>query len=440
MLSRLLSRKTTFRFSSKIQRTEMDFFSKKKFSELGFINPAIIDRMTEQEMTYMTNAQSKCFQNILSNYQTLNLAETGSGKTLMYLLPIINNIYSKYNNPSKNHFKMKGALIITSTKELCNQIYRDIKMLDSEGKVNVTRLGSISSITPLIKNYDKIKENKINYDVATENLSNYLNFDDMDIVISTPQQIDTLIRSNKIKSLNPKYVVIDEADNLMTESTNLQQLASLFSHIDLTNPQLYFKRNIILTAANFPETIKSNLKEDFLKKYFPKINICKSDNYLKYPKDIDHTLVDVGNQTFNDKLQILKRLINTLENKNVIVYCNSNDNIKKVHKFLSENDIRVLYHSSSSSESERNKNINLFSTGSYTALICSDAINRGIHFDFPLEIIQFDTSENPLNLIHRVGRTAKLGTLPKLTSMITKTTQNLLSHIQSKTSNIIIPI
>lgn len=440
MLSRLLSRKTTFRFSSKIQRTEMDFFSKKKFSELGFINPAIIDRMTEQEMTYMTNAQSKCFQNILSNYQTLNLAETGSGKTLMYLLPIINNIYSKYNNPSKNHFKMKGALIITSTKELCNQIYRDIKMLDSEGKVNVTRLGSISSITPLIKNYDKIKENKIDYDVATENLSNYLNFDDMDIVISTPQQIDTLIRSNKIKSLNPKYVVIDEADNLMTESTNLQQLASLFSHIDLTNPQLYFKRNIILTAANFPETIKSNLKEDFLKKYFPKINICKSDNYLKYPKDIDHTLVDVGNQTFNDKLQILKRLINTLENKNVIVYCNSNDNIKKVHKFLSENDIRVLYHSSSSSESERNKNINLFSTGSYTALICSDAINRGIHFDFPLEIIQFDTSENPLNLIHRVGRTAKLGTLPKLTSMITKTTQNLLSHIQSKTSNIIIPI
>jgi ATP-dependent RNA helicase DDX41 len=412
----------------------MDFFSNKKFTELSYINQSILNTMNEQEMTYMTNAQSKCFQNILANKQTLNLAETGSGKTLMYLLPIINEIYSKDKNCSQNGSQMKGALIITSTKELCNQIYRDIKMLDSEGKVNVTRLGSISSITPLIRNYDKIKENKITHDVAAENLSNYVNFDNMDIVISTPEQMDSLVKFDQIKQLNPKYLVIDEADHLLTESSKQQSLASLFSHMDLGNSELLAQRNIILTAATFPERVKSSSQKEFLKKYFPNIKICKSDNYLKYPQGMDHTLVDVDNQSFKDKLHILKGLVNTLDSQNFLIFCNSNKNIIKIHQFLSENGVKTLYHSSDSTEAERNKNINLFSTGSYTALICSDAINRGIHFDFPLEIIQFDTCENPTNLIHRIGRTGRLGAHSKLTSMINKKTQNLLAHIQSKTS------
>lgn len=436
MLSRLLFRRSILRFSSRVKGIDLDFFSDKKFSDLEFINPKILKTMVENQMIYMTNAQLKCINNIFLNNQTLNLAETGSGKTLMYLLPILQDFYSK--NDSSQEFNLKGALIVTSTKELCYQIYRDIKTLDSEDKINVTRLKNISSITPLIKNYDKTKENQVDHNKNTKNFSNYVNFEHMDIVISTAHQIDTMIKSNRIKKLNPKYLVIDEADNLLTEKNHFRSLSTLFSHIKLTDPQLIPHRKVILTAATFPEQFRKTYFENFLKNYFPKIKICKSDNYLKFPKDIDHNVVDIENFTFQEKLEILEQIIYALESKNFLIFCNSNENIEKVYQFLSDKQIPVVFHSTTSFESDRNKNIDLFATGAYTALVCSDAINRGIHFDFPLEIIQFDISENPFDLIHRIGRTGRVGMRPKLTSMVNKRARNLLAHVHSKISKVTI--
>lgn len=424
------------RFFSRIGDIDPSFFSNRKFSDLDNIHRKLLKQLFEQKMVYMTSAQDLCFDSILKNNQTLNLAETGSGKTLMYLLPLINDLYTSFDEQRniKEHLKFwenpKGALILTSTKELCTQIYRDLKQLDTDDLVKATRLGSLSMVAPVVRRFDEIKKADLQEELSNESLANYVDFKKMDVVISTPAQLLTLIEARRIQRLNPKYIVIDEADLLMTDQSNIKLLSSILDKLNLLNPDLVHQRKVILTAATFPKSIRRNSMEEYLKRYFPNLQVSRSNNYLFISQDLNHSVVDVEGLSFEDRMEVLKEIINNLDHDNFIIYCNHNKSVKQIGEYLTSQAVPCQMHHIDQLEGESIRAINLFSTGNFKALVCSDSINRGIHFNFPLHLIQFDPAENMYSLIHRVGRTGRLGRQPTMTSMIDDQNRTFLGLFQ----------
>ena len=421
---------------SRIRDIDPDFFSERKFTDLKKLHKGLSKRMIENQMVYMTKAQSSCIDYIFKYDQTLNLAETGSGKTLMYLLPVLDyfiKLREKYPRQSSSwdfENNPRGALILTHSKELCNQIYRDIRALDPEGIVQVTRLGSLSMVTPLVGRYEEIKQKKVKGDLSEEALANYVDFKKMDMIITTPGQLETLIFAKRIKRLNLKFLIIDEADNLLTDYKNFQMLTTVLDKLDIKNQNLVSQRKIIMTAATFPQLVRKIPFEKYLKDVFPELKIIKSENYMRVPKDIEHSVVETDDMSKIQKFEVVRQLLLSLDSVFFLVFCNKNETVHELTEYLQENEVPALPHSALQSDSERSWSVNLFSTRGYTALVCSDAINRGIHFDFPVHIIQFEPATNAFNLMHRIGRTGRLGRTPRVTSMINKSNKRLLTLMQ----------
>lgn len=382
----------------------------------------------------MTSAQDQCLATIMQSNQSLNLAETGSGKTLMYLLPIINEYYNARNQSKNKDFKFwsnpKGALILTSSKELCTQIYRDLKELDADDIIKATRLGSLSMIAPIVRKSDEIKKTDNQEEISNRSLANYVDFDKMDVVISTPVQLERLLEAKRIKRLNPKFIVIDEADHLMTDFKNVRVLSKILDLLNVVDPSVAQSRKVILMAATFPSQIKKNSMETYLEQYFPNLQVTKSANYLHISPDIDHSVVDVEGLTFSERCLVCKEVLSMLESKHFIVFCNSNSSVRKLVDFLTENDIPCQAHHADQSEPDRMRAMNLFSTGEFKVLVCSDTINRGVHFDFPLHMVQFEPALNVFSLIHRIGRTGRLGRQPLVTSFIDSSNRSFLGLVQ----------
>lgn len=140
-----LTKKTTFPFS------QNNSFSKTKFADLEFLRADIKTRLSELNLTHLTRIQDQSFPTLLKKTQTFIMAETGSGKTLTYLLPIVNSLYNDYNQPKEAEKTPRGALILTSSKELTSQIFVDLKRIDNLNKLQVTRLGTISQMATNVK-------------------------------------------------------------------------------------------------------------------------------------------------------------------------------------------------------------------------------------------------------------------------------------------------
>lgn len=434
-------RPTLYQPFSRINNIDPNFFSDRRFSELPNLHPTLKKNLLQNKIVFLTQAQNQCIDQIFEQPQTLSLAETGSGKTLMYLLPLLSDFIRKKEKEDDSGGREvtfsyelpQGAIILTSTKELCNQIYRDLRFLDPDYSVEATRLGSVSKIAPSIKNFEE-KKNKNQKLLGEANLSNYLDFRKTDIVIATPGQLSDLLSLRKVQRMNPKYLIIDEADQLLTDTSNLRFVQSIMNKLDMTGPDAFHDRKIILTAATFPEKIKRNMFQSFIKNIFPQIEINKSDNYLRIPKDMEHNLVEVENESFGQKLAFLEELIQISNEKHFIVFCDNNDDVINVAEFLKSKYIPTVYCSGNMIETERSRNVNMFLTRAYTVLVCSDSVNRGLHFDFPLHLVQFDCARNMTSLIHRIGRTGRLGRKPVVTSFIRERDRPLLLNMQQMIS------
>ena len=136
------------RYFSLKQPHGTDFFSERRFGDLDWLREDLKAICTQKSYNYLTKAQNQSIDNIVKNQNNLVLAETGSGKTLLYLLPILNHIYNKHQGIDKG--ETKGAIIFTSNKELTAQIYLHLKELDVIDKVNVKRLGSLDQVSKTI--------------------------------------------------------------------------------------------------------------------------------------------------------------------------------------------------------------------------------------------------------------------------------------------------
>lgn len=416
-----------------------EVFSDKKFKDLPFIRSDIKLALELNNFVNLTKAQNDSLHSFFNHSRNLLLAETGSGKTLAYILPVVNDLYNFYQtleeaeesereNLLRRH---KGALILTANKELTLQIYSDFQKIDRINKLRMTRLGSISQTATFVRNMKSQMSQEQVLELSNKNLQNFVNFQKVDVVISTPQQMEVVQEHKRVKNLKPRFVVVDEADELFSKrAESIFKVFESFYLGDKLDPEI----NFIFCAASMPKKLYNTATKKFFSQVFPNIHIIQSESYSKINKEIDHKVVEVDEFSDEQKLRLLPEIMQNYPFQSVLIY-SINKHVKQIAEFLVANGIPAVHIDTTSTEQEKIKSLYQFKHQQVNVLVASDIVNRGIHFDFDLLIVQYDVSNSILDLLHRFGRTGRVGKKGAIVSLIEEKDRPLLNLLQKKLDN-----
>lgn len=312
----------------------------------------------------LTPIQQESYSSILGGSDFVGIAQTGTGKTFAYLLPILQELkFSDQQHPR--------VLILAPTRELVIQIVKEIEKLTPYLSIRVAGVYGGSS---------NIKTQKIAVN------------DGLDIVVGTPRRLYDLVLANVLRLKAVKKLVIDEVD-IMLDFGYKTQLKNIFDHL----PE---KRQNILFSATMTSYV-DQLTDDFL------INPTKKTISISgTPLDnIEQKSYAVPN--FYTKANLLNLLLQDKEEYNkVLIFVGTKINADRLSEILEfESEVSTIH--SSKEQNYRTKSIEKFENGTSRILIATDVIARGIDIEKISTVISFDTPFYPENYIHRIGRTGR---------------------------------
>ena len=312
-----------------------------------------------------TPIQSQTYSKILSGKDLVGIAQTGTGKTLAYCLPLLQELsYSNQNNPR--------VLILVPTRELVSQV---VETLNELTKYITCRIIGVYGGTNI--NTQKI----------------WLQ-DGADIVVATPGRLYDLALCRSLQLKGVKKVVIDEVD-IMLDLGFYFQLTNIFELLPT-------KKQNIMFSATMTEDV-SNLIDNFFSKP-EKVQIALSGTPLN---NIVQSKFAVPN--YFTKVNLLSHLLSDKdEMKKILVFVSSKKIADKLYDAISEfylSEIAVIH--SNKSQNYRFRSINQYDEGKVRILIATDIIARGLDLDKISHVINFDTPTYAENYMHRIGRTGR---------------------------------
>jgi len=323
---------------------------RKAVDDLGFEKPTPI-----QQASYST---------ILAGSDFVGIAQTGTGKTIAYLLPILQDLtFSDQPQPR--------VLILAPTRELVIQIVEQIEKLTPYLSVRV--LGVYGGSNNIIGQKQALSEG-------------------IDVIVGTPRRLYDLALSNLLRLKFIKKLVIDEVD-IMLDFGYKTQLKNIFEHLPI-------KRQNILFSATMTSYV-DELTDGFL------INpVKKTISISGKPLDnISQECYAVPN--FYTKANLVKQLLKdkTAFGK-VLIFVGTKTHADTLFELLgSEFDVSVIH--SGKEQNHRTNSIEKFADGDSSVLIATDVIARGIDIEKITAVISFNTPFYPENYIHRIGRTGR---------------------------------
>ena len=309
--------------------------------------------------------QEQSFSVILSGKDMLGIAQTGTGKTLGYMMPLLDELkYSKQSNPR--------ILILVPTRELVIQVKEEI---DNFSKyLSVRTIGIYGGVN--------IKRQSIEL------------YKGCDIVVATPGRLYDLILNQSLVVKGLKKLVIDEVDVILdlgfrTQITNILDL-------------LPKKRQNIMFSATMTQHVDSLIDDFFIAPV--KISIAVSGTPLD---NIAQQCYKVEN--FNTKINLLSHLLaNQEEFKKVLVFVSNKKMADKVFELIEpEFGLESCIIHSNKSQNYRIRSIEDFDSGKNRILISTDVMSRGLDLNEISHVVNFDTPEFPENYMHRIGRTGR---------------------------------
>ncbi len=323
-------------------------FLQKAIDELGFKHP--------------TPIQQEAFPVVKSGSDVVGISQTGTGKTIAYLLPILQDLkFSKQITPR--------VLVLVPTRELVVQVVDAIKSLTEFTTVRV--YGAYGGV-----NINTQKQEVV---------------DGLDVVVATPGRLYDLAVSYAIPLKDIKKLVIDEVD-VMLDLGFRTQLKNIFDILPES------RQNIMFSATMTDEV--DELIDTFFKS--PKrIAIAVSGEPLK---NINQTCYTVKN--FFTKVNLLQDILQNKETfSKVVVFLSNKKLADKLYDILEMNGVGIIH--SNKSQNARIETIELFDEGEYRILIATDIIARGLDFHKVTHVINFDVPSFPENYIHRIGRSGR---------------------------------
>ncbi|HKI88115.1 MAG TPA: DEAD/DEAH box helicase [Draconibacterium sp.] len=339
---------------------------KKSFEDLK-ISKAILKSLDEIGFVEPTPIQQKAIPKINSGINVVGVAQTGTGKTAAYLLPLFTKLKKAEGDDPR-------VLVLVPTRELSIQVgedveeftaYSDLRHAAIFGGIGWTKHAEL--ITPGI-----------------------------DILIATPGRLWDMYRAGVLSLKKIKYLVIDEADRMLDMGfmPQLRQLQEILPR----------RRQNLLFSATFSESIEK-MAEEFLD-YFEKVSVAPSATPVEL---VTQKAYWVPN--YRTKLNLIQYLLKDESTfSRVIIFVKKKEHAEAVYKVISrksEGEKRILH--SNKAQNTRINAIKAFKDGEVRILISTDVSARGLDASLVSHVINFELPSNYEDYIHRIGRTARAG-------------------------------
>jgi superfamily II DNA/RNA helicase len=338
-----------------------------RFDEFDF-QPALLDAIDAMNFQECTPIQEKAIPLLLQGRDLIGIAQTGTGKTAAYLLPVLDKLSNgRYPENAVN------CLIMVPTRELAQQIDQQV-----EGFSYFTNVSS----TAVYGGNDGIRfeQEKRGFAMGA------------DIVVATPGRLISHISLGNIDLSKVSFFILDEADRMLD--------MGFYDDIMQIVKQLPQKRQNMLFSATMPDeiqrmahTILHNPAEVKLAVSKPADGILQAAYVCYEPQ----------------KLPIIQSLFSSNAPKRVIAFASSKLKVKEITKSLRRLGLNVGEMHSDLTQAERDDIMHRFRNGHINVLVATDIVSRGIDIDDIDLVINFDVPHDPEDYVHRIGRTARAG-------------------------------
>lgn len=337
------------------------------FNDLGLAEP-ILKALVAEGYTSPTPIQAQGIPAILSGADVLGLAQTGTGKTASFVLPLLHRIVEQASRPEP---KTCGALILAPTRELAAQIADSIRAYGQKVRHSATVVVGGVRPFPQVRNMAR----------------------GVDILVATPGRLIDHMQGGAIRLDKTTTVVLDEADHMLDLGflpAIRQILASL--------PR---DRQTVLLSATMPKPIRA-LAEDFL-------NNPQEIAVAPASKPIERIEQKVLLIERDAKRQALVDVLRDDEMDRAIVFTRTKHGADKVTKQLEQAGIQAAAIHGNKSQSQRQKALDNFRSGRTPVLVATDIAARGIDVDGVSHVVNYELPNVPEAYVHRIGRTARAG-------------------------------
>ena len=366
-----------------------------KFNELGLM-PSLLKAVNEKGYTEPSPIQEKAIPLILRRKDVLASAQTGTGKTAGFTLPLL-QILSK--QPNSNHRKIK-ALILTPTRELAAQIYDNVVEYSKYLEIRSTVIFGGVNQKPQVS---KIRNG-------------------IDILIATPGRLLDLENQRLLSLRNVEILVLDEADRMldMGFQRDINKIMNL----------LPSKRQNLLFSATFSKEIKrlakGILNEPALVETSPQNTTVEA--IVQYVYKVDK----------NKKSNLIIQLIKEGNWRQVLVFTRTKHGANNLCKKMIKADISAAAIHGNKSQSARTKALAGFKDGTIEILVATDIAARGLDIPLLPHVVNFELPNIPEDYVHRIGRTGRAGAKGEAISLVCVDEKQYLKDIE-KLVNLKIP-
>ncbi len=367
------------------------------FSDLG-LSDELLRAVADTGYLEPTPIQADAIPLILMGRDILGCAQTGTGKTASFTLPMIDILSS-----GRARARMPRTLIIAPTRELATQVG---DCFDTYGKYSQLTKALIIGGESFDEQYKTLDKG-------------------VDVLIATPGRILDVLARGKVLLNDVKILVIDEADRMLDMGfiPDVEKIVSYLGKI----------RQTLMFSATMPEEIRA-LADNFL--------LNPKEISINPPstagKNIDHSLIKIHHKDKKDseslnwkKRKKLRQILSKEDISNVLIFCNRKRVVEIVNKSLLKHGFNSSCLHGDMPQNQRTETMQTFKSENINILVCSDVAARGLDIDDISHVINFDVPLHPEDYVHRIGRTGRAGKSGKAFTLYWGEDNQLLSKISS---------
>ncbi len=348
---------------------------KTRFHDVGLSNP-VMHAIADLEYKYCTPIQEKSLPITLKGWDMVGKANTGTGKSAVFLITIINRLINKDNQPVSSDPVNPRALVIAPTRELVIQIAKD-----------GCQLAKYTSLSILAIYGGEDYQKQLDQARYTTN----------DVIVATPGRLLDFVSKKIIKLDQCEIMVIDEADRML-DMGFIPDVRRIINQV--REKKL---RQTMLFSATITEDVKQLA-----------FQWCRKAEFIDIPTE--QLTVDTVGQivylvTTEEKYYVLYNLIISNLDERIIIFTNQKHEAKTLSQNLQEHNIHCSLLSGDVPQSKRGKRLERFRAGKVNVLIATDVAARGIHIEGISYVVNFNLPYEPENYVHRIGRTGRAGAL-----------------------------
>lgn len=348
----------------------------------------LIEALNREGIQEPTAIQALSIPVILAGKDLIGQSETGTGKTLAYLLPILQKLDSERREAQ--------ALILAPTHELALQIQRQIERLVQNAGLPISSAILIGNVN-ISRQIDKLKERP-------------------QLLVGSSGRILELIQKHKINAQSIKTIVLDEADRLLDDNN--------YKSVEGVLKSTLKDRQLLFYSATIPLAIQERIN-----KLAKSPEVLRAHVAAQVATTIEHQYF-VAEQ--RDKFEVLRKLVRIVEPKQALVFINKSEEIETTVEKLRFHGLNAVGLHGSAQKSQRGKAMNDFRQGKFQLLVASDIAARGLDIPGISHVFNLDIPEDPQLYLHRVGRTGRAGQAGMAFSIATDREIKQLTYIAQR--------